>query len=151
MVKLILILTFACQVCVAQEFDRLLEKSIKTEVNLNRIMTSKTPLTLTNYLKSRADSLCVAYCQRYNSARHETSKEIRKDLIGMHEFLEQEMSKDSTVAYNFFIIHPEEDYSTVLKGMMRDSSAYFYKLYHSQCSLSAIRHNNEIFVAIISW
>jgi hypothetical protein len=151
MVKFILIFVFTCQICAAQDLDGLLAKSIKTEINLNRIMASKSPLTLTTYMKSRADSLCVAYFQRYNGSRHETSKEVRKDFQGMHKFLEEQMDKDSTVAYNFFVVHPEEDYGIVLKGMMRDPAAYFYKLYHTQCSIAAIRHNNEIFVTVISW
>lgn len=145
------VLTICVVIGHAQSFDAALEKGIKTEINMNRVMVSKSPLTLSNYRKRVADSLCLAYCQKYLSATQETSKAVLSDFHQMHDAIDQEMDKDNTVAYNFFVVHADEEYPTVLKEMLRDPDVYFYKLGHTQCSISVVKSYDRVFIGVISW
>jgi len=144
------LLTITSLLSYSQEFDRVAAKNIKTEINLTRISRSMSPADVDYLHQGLADSLNLLYFEKYKESVVETSKGIDKDFTGMHDALEAEMDKMSSLSYNFFIIHDAENFKGELKEMMWDVEAHFYKLSVTEISISVIRYDNKFIITILS-
>lgn len=142
-----LLITTYCQ---AQEFDRVMERNVRTEINLNRIARSHNRIDRHTADQVMCDSLNMKYFKRCQASIHETSRGVKKDFRKMHELMSDEMDKDETVNYNFFVIDNADEYRQDLKEMIHEKDAYFYRMTTSNITLSVIRFNDKLFVTILS-
>lgn len=144
-----LLLSISFYACSAQEFDRLLEKDIKTEINLNRIAKSQSPLHLSTYLKAATDSITQKLVDSYVKNSFTNSRGAQEDWKKIWEPIDREITKNYG-CYNIVVIN-DSDYRKELKQTLFDKQSYYYKLENSQMSLSAIRYDNKIFLAVLTW
>jgi hypothetical protein len=136
--------------CYAQEFDRQLEKAIKTEINLNRIAKSQSPLDLSSIYKLTADSLNMLAYRFYLKNTQITTKGIEEDWDAIWAAMEEKMNYD----HHFVIavdMYRHSDYKKILREAMWDKECDYYRLQTSEISLSAIKYGEKIFVTIITW
>jgi hypothetical protein len=142
----LLIISSALQ---AQEFDRGLAKTIKTEINLNRIARSREPLNLVYDKQKTADSLTLLYYTKYKEETKETSRGVETNYEAINKAL-SEMSKDkTTTTYNFLILN-EDDLAAELRGEMHYEGASYYRITARGITISVIRYNGLLFVTILT-
>lgn len=134
----------------AQDFDRNLQKSIKTEINLNRIAKSQNTLHLSSFYQKRADSVNYITFKSYMANAQTTALGYQEDWSQIWSPVELEMDKDAHANYNVILI-TDGDYKKKLREHLFDSNAFYYKLEHSEVSLSAIRYDNKIFLTVLTW
>lgn len=134
----------------AQDFDRDLQKTIKTEINLNRIAKSQDRLHLSNYYQKRADSVNLVTFQSYLANAQTTSLGHQEDWSKIWAPVEHEMDKAEHANYNVILI-VDGDYKKKLRDHLFDKNAFYYKLEHTEVSLSAIRYDNKIFLTVLTW
>lgn len=134
----------------AQIFDTDLKKTIKTEINLNRIAKSQNPLHLSSYYQKRADSVNYVTFQSYLANVQTTSFGHQEDWSKIWSPVELEMDKAEHANYNIILI-TDGDYKNKLREHMYDGNAFYYKLEHTEVSLSAIRYDNKIFLTVLTW
>lgn len=135
--------------CSAQTFDPLLEKHIKTEINMNRLARSQNPLQLSSFHKKHADSINMVTYISYNENVTEDSRGRQEDWPKIWERVDAEFKK--YYAYFNVMVIKDGDYKTELKKQMFDRQSYFYKPENYEISLSAIRHGDKIFLTILTW
>ena len=132
----------------AQDFDRAIAKTIKTEINLNRIARSREPLNLVYDKQKIADSLTLLYYTKYKEETVENSRGTETDYDAINEAL-AEMVKDKTATYNFLILD-EDDLVAELRGEMHEAGAHYYQLNATSITVSVIRYNGLLFVTILT-
>lgn len=135
--------------CKAQEFDRTLEKDIKTEINLNRNAKSQAPLYLSSYHKTACDSITMIALRSYLANTTNNSLGAGEDWEKIWAPVDQEMTK-YFAHYNIVVIK-DGDYKSELKHSLFDKQSYFYKLENSEMSLSALRYDGKIFLTVLTW
>lgn len=134
----------------SQDFDRLLEKNIKIEINLNRIAKSQSPLSLSFFRKKMADSINHVTFQSYLSNVQVNAAGSQEDWKNIWPIVENGMDKDIHANYNILIIK-DGDYVKKLREHLYDKEAFYYKLENSDISLSAIRYDNMVFLTVLTW
>jgi hypothetical protein len=134
----------------AQDFDRLLEKDIKTEINLNRIAKSQNPLELSSFYKTAADSITAQAFRSYVNHTISNSLGVEEDWTTIEKDIKEQCSKYSDVAFNVQMLR-YGDYKKALREDMLDKGAYYYKLENQSLSLSALRHGDKVFLTTITW
>lgn len=148
-VILTILLALYINICTAQDFDRILEKDIKTAINLNRIAKSQNPLHLSSYHKKAADSINrIAYDSFIKHVVHD-SRGYQENWVKIWEPVDAEFQK-YFAHFNVLIIK-DGNYEEELKREMLSREAYYYKQENYEVSLSAIRHGDKIFLTILTW
>jgi hypothetical protein len=146
---LTILFLFSLTMCFSQDFDRLLEKDIKTEINLNRIIKSQNPLHLSSYYKSAADSINLIACQSYIKHVIQDSQGYREDWTKIWEPIDAEFEK--YFAHFNVVVIKDGNYKEELKKQLFSPQAYFYKLELSEMSLSAITLGDKVFLTVLTW
>jgi hypothetical protein len=142
----LLIISSALQ---AQEFDRALAKTIKTEINLNRIARSREPLTLVMTNQQRADSMNSLYYKAYKSSLTTNSRGAEViDYEAIEATMKAEITGDRKLNY-YFIIIDEEGLDEELREMMFED-VHFYNLSTSYITISVINHEGMLIITILT-
>lgn len=145
------ILLLITVICSGQDFDRQLEKSIKTEVNMNRIAKSQNPLDLSSFYKKLADSINMMAAKSYLDNAQVTSKGVREDWEKIWAPVQDKLDLTPDHANYNVIYISDGDYKTKLREKLFDKTIFFYKLENSSISLSVIKADSKIFLTTITW
>jgi hypothetical protein len=143
-----LLLTVIC--ARSQDFDRLLEKDIKTEINLNRIAKSQNPLQLSSFHKKLTDSLTLLAYNSYVEYASVNSLGVQEDWQKIWQQVLSKLDTDHYYDFNATMLR-YGDYKKGMKEDMLNNSAFYYKLENQNISLSAIRFGDKIFLTTVTW
>lgn len=138
-------------VSLSQDFDRELEKNIKTEINLNRIAMSRNRLIPMDNYKAAADSLNKLVLKTYLESQFRNTREnyVNDERIWniVHSDWKSKHQNDFSVSHAIVV---DGDYKRALKNLVADRPA-MYDRTESIFAVSAIRHGKEIIITVVSF